>query len=222
MALLTFGCGNKNVPHYTISKVIKSDTASKVIININGRLSHAELLSIAGKIKSDSSALPNLQVCYLLPGHSDKNTGPNNFYAVAKYPSAQLATMQDTLKDADGNVVRLKISGISAETAKKLIALKPKEISGQKVLGHFIDDNNYTLIIPFIDVVDPKKELYLMELDTAGNVVSRTIPSVVKADGIEKWLVTNRGDYITLKDSILSQYSIDDMGLPYNSIKSGL
>ncbi|WP_184545246.1 hypothetical protein [Mucilaginibacter sp. FT3.2] len=222
VALLASACTKKNIPHYTIARVTKSDTASKVIVNIGSRLSETELLSIAGKIKADSATLTNLQVYYLLTGHNEKSTGPNNFYATAKYPSAQLATMQDTLKDNDGNVVRLKITGLSAQVAKKFITLIPKEISGQKILGHFIDDNNATLIIPFIDVVDPQKELHLLELDTAGKVVSATIPTVVNKDGIQQLMVTQRGDYITLKDSILTQYSIDDMGLPYNSIKSGL
>jgi hypothetical protein len=220
--LSAFSCTKKDVPHYTISRVTKSDTASKVIVNINGRLTEAQLISIAGKIKADSSALPNLQLCYLLPGHSDKNTGVNNFYAIAKYPNAQIATMQDTLKDADGNIVRLKIIGVSAQTAKKLIGFHPKELKDQNFFGHFIDDNNHTVIIPFRDLTDPKKEYYILELDTTGKVVSATIPTVINKDGVEKWMVTDRGDYITLKDSILTQYSIDDMGLPYNSIKSNM
>ncbi|GAA3988187.1 hypothetical protein [Mucilaginibacter dorajii] len=220
--LSAFSCTKKEVPHYTISKVTKSDTASKVLVHISSRLTKDQLLSIAGKIKSDSSALPNLQLCYLLPGHSDKNTGANNYYAVAKYPNAQMANMQDTLKDADGNIVRLKITGVSAQTAKKLLALHPKELKDQNFFGHFIDDNNQTVIIPFRDFTDPKKELYILELDTTGKVVSATIPTVVKKDGEERWMVTDRGDYIILKDSVLSQYSIEDLGLPYNSIKSGL
>jgi hypothetical protein len=220
--LSAFSCTKKEVPHYTISKVTKSDTASKVLVHISSRLTKDQLLSIAGKIKSDSSALPNLQLCYLLPGHSDKNTGANNYYAIAKYPAAQIATMQDTLKDGDGNIVRLKITGVSAQTAKKLLALHPKELKDQNFFGHFIDDNNQTVIIPFRDFTDPKKELYILELDTTGKVVSATIPTVVKKDGEERWMVTDRGDYIILKDSVLSQYSIDDLGLPYNSIKSGL
>jgi hypothetical protein len=220
--LLASACTKKDVPHYTISKVTKSDTASKVIVNISSRLTQAQLLSIAGKIKTDSSALPNLLLCYLLPGHSDKNTGLNNFYATAKYPSAQLATMQDTLKDSEGNIVRLKITGVSAQTAKKLIGFHPKELKDQNFYGHFVDDNNHTVIIPFRDVTNSKNELYILELDTTGKVVSATIPTVVNKDGVEKWIVTDRGDYVTLKDSVLSQYSIDDMGLPYNSIKSNL
>lgn len=220
--LLTIGCTKKDVPPYTISRVTKSDTASKLVINIKARLTQAQLLSIATKVKADSTALPNLQLCFLLPGHSDKNTGSNNFYAIAKYPNAQITTMQDTLKDDDGNIVRLKITGVSAQTAKKLIALHPKELKDQNFYGHFIDDNNQTVIIPFRDFTDPKKELYILELDTTGKVVSATIPTVITKDGQERWLVTDRGDYMVLKDSVLSQYSIDDMGLPYNSIKSGL
>lgn len=220
--LLACGCTKKDVPYYTISRVTKSDTASKVIVNIKARLTQAQLLSIAGKIRSDSTALPNLQLCYLLPGHSDKNTGSNNFYAVAKYPGAQVTTMQDTLKDTEGNIVRLKITGVSAQTAKKLIGFHPKELKDQNFYGHFIDDNNHTVIIPFRDLTDPKKEYYILELDTTGKVVSATIPTVVKKDGVEKWFVTDRGDYITIKDSVLTQYSIDDLGVPYNSIKSGM
>ncbi|QEC75938.1 hypothetical protein [Mucilaginibacter ginsenosidivorax] len=222
VALLASACIKKDVAYYSISKVTKSDTASKVIVNIKARLTKDQLLGIAGKIKSDSAALPNLQLCYMLPGHNDKNTGSNNFYAIAKYPSAQTATMQDTLKDSEGNVVRLKITGVSAQMAQKLVNFHPKELKDQNFFGHFIDDNNHTVIIPFRDLTDPKKEYYILELDTTGKVVSATIPTVVTKDGIEKWFVTDRGDYITIKDSILTQYSIDDLGMPYNSIKSGL
>jgi hypothetical protein len=222
IALFASACTKKDVAWYKISKVIKSDTASKVIVNIQTRLTKDQLLGIAGKIKSDSAALPNLQLCYMLPGHSDKNTGSNNFYAIAKYPSGQTATMLDTLKDSEGKVVRLKITGVSAQTAQKLVGFHPKELKDQNFYGHFIDDNNHTVIIPFRDLTDSKKEYYILELDTTGKVVSATIPTVVTKDGIEKWFVTDRGDYITLKDSILTQYSVDDLGLPYNSIKSGL
>ena len=221
--LVVLGCAKKReVSHYTISKLVKSDTASKLIVNINKRLSQTELLSIAAKIKEDSAALTNLQLCYLLPGHNDKNTGDNNFYAIAKYPNKDKSTTQDTLKDVDGNAVRLQITGLSEQIAKQLLGLNPKEIVGKSVLGRFVDDSNQTIIIPFTDTNDPKKELYIIELDAAGNVVSKTIPLRDNRDGIEKLLVTHRGDYITIKDSVLTQYSIDDLGLPYNSIKSGI
>lgn len=220
--MLIFGCAKKDVPKYSISRVVKSDTASLLTVNISNRLNETQLLSIASQIKSDSSKLPNLQLCYLLTGHKDKNTSDNNFYAIAKYPNTDRVTMQDTLKDADGNVVRLKITGISAQIAKHLLELNPKEITGKNIVGRFIDDNNQTVIVPFYEPNDPKKELYVMELDTAGKVVSATVPMIVTKDGMERYLVSHRGDYITLKDSILTQYSIDDAGLPYNSIKAGL
>jgi len=220
--LVAFGCSKREVPHYSISRLVKSDTASKLTVNINGRLSQVDLLSIASKIKADSSALPNLLLCYLLPGHNDKNTGDNNFYATAKYPDKNLVTMQDTLKDPDGNVVRLKITGLTSQVAKHLLGLNPKEVTGKNILGRFVDDYNQTVIIPFTEPDDPKKELYILELDTAGKVVSATVPMRDNKDGVEKLIVTHRGDYCTLKDSVLTQYSIDDMGLPYNSIKSGI
>ncbi|MBB6110839.1 hypothetical protein SAMN05421821_109146 [Mucilaginibacter lappiensis] len=220
--IVAFGCKKRDVPHYIVSRVVKSDTASKLIVNIGTRLSQTDLLGIAAKIKGDSSALSNLQLCYMLPGHNDKNTGPDNFYAIAKYPNASVTTMQDTLKDVDGNVVRLNIKGLSAQDAKHLLELAPKEIQGKNILGKFIDDSNHTLIVPFTEVNDPKKEVYIIEFDHAGKVVSATVPMRDNKDGIEKLIVTHRGDYCTLKDSILTQYSIDDLGLPYNSIKSGI
>lgn len=220
--LLAFGCAKREVPHYTISRLVKSDTASRLTVNINKRLTEIELLSIAAKIKADSAALPNLQLGYLLPGHNDKNTAENNFYAIAKYPNKDKSTMQDTLKDADGNMVRLHIIGLPEHVAKQLLGLNPKEIAGKNVLGRFVDDSNQTVIIPFIDNNDPKKELYIIELDAEGKVVSATVPMRDNKDGVEKLLVTHRGDYITLKDSVLTQYSIDDLGLPYNSIKAGI
>ncbi|MEN0056376.1 MAG: hypothetical protein AAGC65_22040 [Mucilaginibacter sp.] len=223
MAMLVIvGCSKKEVPHYTISRLVKSDTANMLTVNIGKRLSQADLLSIAAKVKSDSSALTNLQLRYLLPGHNDKNTGENNFYAIAKYPNKGNVTMQDTLKDADGNEVRLRITGLTEQVAKQLLALNPKEVQGKNILGRFVDDYNETVIIPFTDATDPKKEIYIIELDTTGKVVSATVPMIDKKDGVEKLVVTHRGDYCTLKDSVLTQYSIDDLGLPYNSIKSGI
>ena len=222
LVLVAFGCTKKKVPHYTISRLVKSDTASKLTVNINGRLNQDDLLSIASKIKSDSSALTNLQLCYMLPGHNDKNTSTNNFYAIAKYPNTAVVTMQDTLKDAEGNVVRLKITGLSDKAAKQLLGLNPKEIQGKNILGRFVDDNNQTVIIPFTEPNDPKHEIYIIELDAEGKVVSATVPMRDNRDGVEKLIVTHRGDYCTLKDSVLTQYSVDDLGVPYNSIKSGI
>jgi len=220
--MVSFGCKKGNIPHYTISRLVKSDTASKLTININSRLNQAQLLAIATKVKADSAKLPKLQINYLLSGHSDKGTGLNNYYAVAKYPDGATTNMQDTLKDDDGNIVRLKVNGLSAQIAKKLINLNPKEIEGKTVLGRYVDDNNQTLIVPFMNKAGTKTEIYVIELDTTGKVVSATVPVVVVKDGVKKLLVTQHGDYITIKDSLLTQYAVDDFGLPYNSIRSGL
>ncbi|MEO3404380.1 hypothetical protein AAFN85_10780 [Mucilaginibacter sp. CAU 1740] len=221
IVLLALGC-TKKVPPYTISRVTKTDTATKLTVNITGRLKWAELLSITSKIKADSANLPNLQLDFMLPGHNDKSTGANNFYAIARYPKTDQVTMQDTTKDADGTTVRLNIIGLSSEKVKHLLSLNPEDLKGKNIIGRFIDDNNHTLIVPFTDIADGKKETYIIELDTLGNVVSRTIPKVDSSDGVEKLHVTERGDYITIKDSVLTQYSIDDLGLPYNSTKAGI
>lgn len=219
--LLALGC-SKKVPNYTISRVTKTDTATKLTVNIPGRLKWAELLSITSKIKADSAKLPNLQLYFMLPGHNDKSTGANNFYAIARYPKTEQLSMQDTTKDGDGNTVRLSILGLSAQKAKHLLGFNPEDLNGKNIIGRFIDDNNHTVIVPFTEIEGGKRETKIIELDTLGNIVSRTIPLVDSRDGAEKLHVTQRGDYITIKDSVLTQYSIDDLGLPYNSIKAGI
>ncbi len=103
-----------------------------------------------------------------------------------------------------------------------MLALQPKEIADKNVLGRFIDDYNHTVIIPFNDPSDKKNSLYIIELDSTASVVSRTIPQKVVNDGVEKWLVTKNGDYITLKNNVLTQYAADGLGVPFNSIKSGI
>lgn len=221
IVLLALGC-SKKVPQYSISRVTKSDTATKLTVNITGRLKWAELLSITSKIKADSASLPNLQLDFMLPGHNDKSTGPNTFYAIARYPKTDQLTMQDTTKDSNGNTVRVNILGLSAQKVQHLLSLNPDDLKGKNIIGRFIDDNNHTLIVPFTDIADGKKETYIIEMDTLGNVVSRTIPKVDSSEGIEKLHVTERGDYITIKDSVLTQYSVDDLGLPYNSTKAGI
>lgn len=220
--LVAFGCTKKNVPHYTISRVTKSDTATRLTVKIDDRLKWTELLSITSQIKADSAKLSNLQLNFLLPGHNDKSTGANTFYAVARYPQGDKVTMQDTTKDADGNTVRLNILGLSPEKAKYLLDLNPADLDGKNIIGRFIDDNNHTVIVPFTDMAGGKKETYIIELDTTGTVVSRTIPLMDNRDGIEKLHVSQAGDYITIKDSVLTQYAAHDMGLPYNSMKAGI
>ncbi len=110
---------------------------------------------------------------------------------------------------------------MSKDAAWKLLTRQPKEIAGKNVLGRFIDDYNHTLIIPFYDPQDKKGELYIIEIDSTAKVVSATIPHKINDGGVDKWLVTPNGDYITLKDSVIAQFAADGLGVPFNSIKSG-
>jgi len=218
-----FACKKpQDVPHYTVSKIFKTDTATTVNVHIANRMTQAQLILIAGKVKKDSAQLQNLHISFLLPGNTETSAGEHSYYASAKFVNANQVASFDTLKDEDGNAVRLKIFGLNQEKAKHLLALKPDEIIAKNVLGRFIDDYNHTVIIPFNDPHDPKKEIYIIELDSTANVVSKTIPQVVKDGNIDKWIVTQHGDYMTLKDSVLTQFGADGLGMPFNSIKAGI
>jgi hypothetical protein len=212
----------QNIPHYTVSKVIKSDSVTTVNVHINTRMTASQLLLIAGKLKKDSAQIQNLKICYLLPGNTDFSAGDNSYYAAARYVKENEVKSTDTLKDNNDNVFRIKIFGLSPQQVKHLLTLQPKEITGENVLGKYIDDYNHTVIIPFNDPMDKKNDLYIIELDSAAKVVSATMPLKAKDGDTEKWLVTQSGDYITLKDSVLTQYAADGLGVPFNSIKSGI
>jgi hypothetical protein len=212
----------QEVPHYTVSKVITTDTLTTVNVHIAGRIKSSDLVLIAGKVKKDSAKLQNLKISFLLPGNTEISAGENSYYASAKFVNANQVASFDTLKDDDGNVVRLKIFGLSQPQVKRLLSLKPKELIGKNVLGRFVDDYNHTLIIPFEDPTDKKREVYIIEIDSTAKVLSGTIPKLVTDGGIEKWLVTEHGDYMTLKDSVLTQFAGDGLGIPFNSLKSGI
>lgn len=212
----------KDIPHYTVSKVFKTDSVTTVNVHINNRMTQAQLLLIAGKLKTDSTQIQNLAVHYLLPGNTEISAGDNSYYAAAEYVKQNEIKSTDSVKDDNGNVVRLKVFGISQAQAKHLLTLQAKEIAGKNVLGRFIDDYNHTVIIPFNDPMDKKNDVYIIELDSTAKVVSATIPQKVMDNGVEKWLVTQAGDYITLKNNVLSQYAANGLGIPFNSIKSGI
>jgi hypothetical protein len=219
-----FSCSKKpaKIPHYTISKVFKTDTATTVDVRIAGRMKAAQLLLIAQKVKADSAKIQNLAIHFLLPGNSDFTSGDNSYYAGARYLKENEVKPTDTLKDDKGNTLRLKIYGLDSAKAKQLLALTPTETDGKTILGKFIDDYNRTLIIPFKDPTGKSTELYIIEVDSTAKVVSATVPQLKIEDGTQKWLVTKAGDYITIKDSVLTQYSSEGLGLPFNSIKSGI
>jgi len=214
-----FGCGNKqhDVPFYKVSKIFKTDSVTTVNVHINDRITAAQLLLIASKVKTDSTQIKNLEIHYLLPGNTDISMGDNSYYASARLLKENEVKSIDTLKDDDGNVFRIKIFGLSRQQVTHLLSLQSNEITLDNVLGKFIDDYAHTVIIPFID---KEKELKIVELDSSAKVVSATVPLKIEDGGIEKWQVTQHGDYMTLKDSVLSQFSADGLGVPFNSIKS--
>jgi len=224
LSIVIWSCNKtpKNIPHYTISKVFKTDTLTTLNVHIDRRMTAGQLMLIAGKLKTDSAAIKNLAIHYLLPGNTDLSAGDNSFYAAARYLKDTEVKSTDSLKDDDGHSVRLKIYGLDSAKAQQLLALQPDVTFGKNILGRFIDDYNHTVIIPFRDPVDKKDEIFIIELDATGKVVSATVPHKKVEDGVEKWLVTQNGDYITIKDSVLAQYPENQLGLPYNSIKSGI
>ena len=224
LAITLFSCSKKtqNIPPYTVSKVFKSDSVTTINVHINNRVAAPQLVLIAGKLKTDSSQIKSLEIHYLLPGNAETSAGDNSYYASAKYIKDNEIKPTDTLKDDNGNVVRLKIFGLSSAKAKLLLTLQPKEIVAKNVLGRFIDDYNHTVIIPFKDPLDKKDDLYVIEFDSTATAVSKTVPQKVIDGGVEKWLVTQNGDYIILKNNVLTQYAADGLGVPFNSIKSGI
>jgi len=212
----------QNIPLYTISKEFKSDTLTTVDVHIGSRMTAAQLLLIAGKLKTDNAKITNLAIHYLLPGNTDLSAGDHSFYAAIRYLKDSEVKPSDSLKDAVYNRLRLTVFGLDSAKASALLALQPDIILGKNVLGKFVDDYAQTLIIPFKDPTDKKDELFVIELNAMGNSVSSTVPQKVVEDGIEKWLVDKNGDYITIKDSVLAQYPYNALGLPFNSIKSGI
>jgi hypothetical protein len=223
-AVCLFACKKpfQPIPHYTVSKEFKSDSLTTINVHIDNRLTTNQLLLIAGKLKSDSALIKNLKICYLLPGNTEISAGDNSYYAAARYIAENQVKATDTLKDDNGNVFRIQQFGLSGEKAKHLLSLKPKEIEAKNVLGKFIDDYSHTVIIPYKDITDKEDKLYIIELDSTAKVVSATEPLKIKDVSIEKWQVTQNGDYIIIKDSILAQYPSNSFGVPFNSIKAGI
>jgi hypothetical protein len=222
--MAVFSCAKKqqNIPHYSISKEFKSDTLTTIDVHIASRFSVAQLVLIAGKIKADSAKIANLAIHYLLPGNTDLSAGDHSLYATIRYLKDNEVKQSDSLKDGEDNKLRLTVFGLDSAKAQALLALQPDVIVGKMVLGRFVDDYDRTLILPFKDPTDKKDELFVIELNVTGNIVSSTVPQKVVEDGIEKWMVDKNGDYITIKDSVLAQYGSDGLGLPFNSIKSGI
>jgi len=212
----------KNIPHYTISKEFKSDTLTTLDVHIANRMNTAQLMLIAGKLKTDSAQIKNLAVHFLLPGNTDLSAGSNSYYASIKYLADTQVKSTDSLKDDNGNALRLQLFGLDSAKAQVLLSREPVVITGKNVLGRFVDDYSKTVIIPFKDPTDTRGQLFVIELNDKGDIVSSTVPEKKIEDGIEKWMVDKNGDYITIKDSVLAQFPSDGLGLPFNSIKTGI
>ncbi len=90
-----------------------------------------QLLLIAGKLKTDSVKIQNLDIHYLLPGNTDFSAGDNSYYASARYVKDNEVKPTDTLKDDNGNIVRLKIFGLSSERVKILLAQTQWKLPGK-------------------------------------------------------------------------------------------
>lgn len=224
LLLTLFACKKpvQIVPNYTVSKVFKGDSATIVNVHINSRMTDRQLMLIAAKLKSDSAKINNLEIHFLLPGNADISAGKHSYYAFGKFLKENEVKPTDTLKDENASHFRLIIYGLSPDQAMHLLTLQPKEIAGKQIKGRFIDDYNHTVIIPFKSKSDLNNNLYIIELDSAAKVVSATMPLKTKEGGVEKWLVTQNGDYITLHNGVLAQYAGDGLGVPFNSIKSGI
>ena len=224
LLVTVFSCGKKaqNFPHYTISKVFKSDTLTTLDVHIANRMNIAQLMLIAGKLKTDSAQIKNLVIHFLLPGNTDLSAGSNSYYASIKYLADTQVKPTDSLKDDNGNALRLQLFGLDSAKAQVLLSREPVVITGKNVLGRFVDDYSKTVIIPFKDPTDARGQLFVIELNDKGDIVSSTVPEKKIEDGVEKWMVDKNGDYITIKDSVLAQFPSDGLGLPFNSIKMGI
>ncbi len=213
-------CHSKPKTPFTILRSVKAANGITTIdVQVNNRVSKQEMVAIAAYIKSDSSQYKNLQINYLLPGNSYKNTGGITIYATAAYHNIMAAA--DTVKDTDNNLLSFEFVGFTPEKAKQLLAFKPDSMPGKRIMGKFIDDNTKTISIIYEDKRDDD-QIHILELDTLGKVVSAIVPMEVTYKGVQKLVVSQKGDYLVLKDSVLTMYSSDDFEKPYRSIKEGL
>ncbi len=218
LALAACNSEKPTVP-YTILKVLKVDDLTKMDISIPGRLTKPQLLDISAKIKKDSAQYENLQLDYILPNNNYTNTGGVVIYATAAYRPVAKATAADTIRDYNDKILSFEYLGIDPSKAQKLLSIEPAEMVGKALLGKFIDDDLKTVSLIYTDKEDQK---YILELDTAGQVVSAVMPKVVNHNGIDKMVISEHGDYMTLKDSILTMFSSEAPEKPYRTLKKGL
>jgi hypothetical protein len=214
-------CHSKPKTPFQILRSVKSNGSAKMNVLVKSRITKQEMIAIATAIKSDSSQYNALQIDYLLPGSNYKNAGGVTIYATVNYHDKASLTGTDTVEDVDKNLLSFQFVGFTPEKAKHLLSFNPDLITGKTVIGKFIDDNTQTITIIYEDKSGDDLT-HILELDTAGKIVSATVPMEITEKGVKKMVVSQQGDYLTLKDSILTLYSSDDPLKPYRSIKQGL
>jgi hypothetical protein len=214
-------CHSKPKTPFQILKSEKIKDGIKLDVQVNGRISKQQMIDIACYIKSDSSDYKNVQVDYLLPGNSYKNKGGVTVYATAAYHDKALVMPADTVKDNDNDLLSFEFVGFTPEQAKQMLAVEHKEMTGKQVIGKFLDDNTKTITIIYEDK-QQDNQLYILELDENQQVVSAVQPMEVTVKGVKKMVVSHEGDYMVLKDSILTMYSGADDDQPFRSIKQNL
>ncbi|MFD0749555.1 hypothetical protein ACFQZS_05335 [Mucilaginibacter calamicampi] len=220
LVVLSACSSNKPTEPYSITNVAKNPDGAKMDVQLKGRISKQQMLDIAGNIRNDSAQYAALELNFLLPGNSYKNTGGVIVYAIAGYPKAGVVAKKDTIRDYDNRVMNFEFIGFTPEAAQHLLSLSPEEMVGKLVLGKFIDDAAGTISIIYDDRKD--EQYYVIELDGDGKVTSKIQPMAITHNGIQKLVVSPRGDYMTLKDSILTMFSIDEPEKPFRSIKEGI
>ncbi len=211
---------NKPTAPYKIVKVETKDGATWMDVAVDSRLDKQQLLDISAKIKEDSTQYADLQMNYILPGYNYDNLGGVSVYATSRYRPAAKYTEADTIRDDSNNLLSFEFVGIAPDKAKKLLAIEIPDMKDKTLLGRFIDDNLLTVTLIYNDKKDNQK--YILELDTAGNVVSPVVPKVINHNGIDKMIVTQQGDYMTLKDSVLTMYSSQSPETPYRTLREGM
>lgn len=211
-------CNSKPKTPFQVLKSVKIKDGAKLDVQVNGRISKQQMVDIASYLKKDSTQYNNLQVDFILPGNSYENKAGVSIYATAAYHDKAIVSPADTVADKDKNFLSFEFVGFSPDQAKQLLTLDPKELKGKHLIGKFIDDATKTISL----IAEDKQEdnqLYILELDSAGTVVSAIAPMEVTAKGVRKMVVSQQGDYMTLKDSILTMYSSTDFDKPFRSIK---
>jgi len=214
-------CNSKPKTPFQVLKSVKIKDGAKLDVQVNSRISKPEMVDIACYLKNDSSQYNNLQVDFILPGNSYANKAGLTVYATAAYHDKSTVSAADTVVDKNKNFLSFEFVGFTPAEAKKLLALDPKELAGKHLIGKFIDDATKTISLMAVDKHEDN-QLYILELDSAGTVVSAIAPMEVTVKGIRKIVVSQQGDYMTLKDSILTMYSSTDYDKPYRSIKQNL